>query len=142
MEMMHAVHPKEASRCRSKGQEEERTERTYDYVVASGSLKGKMSLMEVVEDFESRTHKAVSSVAEREKEIKGMERAEDAKGAVRKEYKGEGREEGAVDEDGEEREVRSQIAQKVLHASEHDGEKEPVQRPVEQSFMRLFASRK
>ena len=45
-------------------------EGTYDYDVASGSLKGKISQMEVVEDFESRPHKVVSSVVERGKEIK------------------------------------------------------------------------
>ena len=44
-------------------------ERTYDCVVASGSLRGKISQMEVVEDFESRPHKAVSFVVERGKEM-------------------------------------------------------------------------
>ena len=34
--------------------------RTYDYVVACNSRKGEISQMEVVEDFESRQHKAVS----------------------------------------------------------------------------------
>ena len=67
---MHVVATKEASTCRSKGPKEEWIDRTYDYVVASGSLKGKILQMEVVEDFESRPHKAVSSVVESEKEIK------------------------------------------------------------------------
>ena len=34
------------------------------------SLRGKISQMEVVEDFESRPHNAVSFVVRREKEIK------------------------------------------------------------------------
>ena len=40
-------------------------ERTYDHVVASGSLKGKISQVEVVEDSESRPRNAVSFVGER-----------------------------------------------------------------------------
>ena len=49
---MHVVVPKEESMCRSQGPKEVWIERTYDYVVASGSLKGNISQMEVVEDFE------------------------------------------------------------------------------------------
>ena len=56
---MHVVAPKEASTCRSKGPKGEWIERTHDYATASGSLKGKISQMEEVEDFESRPHKAV-----------------------------------------------------------------------------------
>ena len=52
--------PNEASSCRSTGPKGERIERTCDYVIASGSLKGKIIEMEVVEDFESRQHRAVS----------------------------------------------------------------------------------
>ena len=48
------VAPNQASTCRSKGPKSEWIERTYDYVIASGSLKGKISQMEVVEDFLSR----------------------------------------------------------------------------------------
>ena len=44
-------------------------ERTYDYVIASSSLRGKINNMEVVEDFESRPHQAVTFLVEREKEI-------------------------------------------------------------------------
>ena len=69
-EMMHVVAPKGASTCRSKGPKDVWFERTYDCVVASGSLKGKILQMEVVEDFESRPHKAVSFVVRRKKEIK------------------------------------------------------------------------
>ena len=34
-------------------------EKVYDYVTACNSLKGKISKMKVIEDFESRPHKAV-----------------------------------------------------------------------------------
>ena len=57
--------------------------------------------------------------------------------------KEKGREEGAVDEDGEERKVRSQIAQKVVacikeKVSEQNGDKEAVQKPAGQSVMRSW----
>ena len=61
--------PKEASTCRSKGPDSEFIERAYDYVTASQSLKGKLTQMVVVEDLESRPHRAVSFVVEREKEV-------------------------------------------------------------------------
>ena len=62
-EPMHVVAPnKKRSTCRSKGPKDEWIERTCDYVIASGSLRGKILQMEVVEDFESRPHKAVSFV--------------------------------------------------------------------------------
>ena len=51
-ELMHVVVPKEASRCRSKGPKDEWIERTCDNVVACGRLKGKISQMKVVENFE------------------------------------------------------------------------------------------
>ena len=44
-------------------------EKVYDHVIACNSLKAKISQMEVVEDFESRPHKAESCVVEREKEM-------------------------------------------------------------------------
>ena len=65
---MHVVAPKEAPTCRSKGPKDEWIERTYDCVVASGGLKGKIAQVEVVEDFESRPHEAVSFVVKRERE--------------------------------------------------------------------------
>ena len=43
--------------CRSKGPSDWFIERTYDYVIASHSLQGKIINMELVEDFESRAHK-------------------------------------------------------------------------------------
>ena len=57
---MLVVAPKGASTCRSEGPKDVWIERTYDGVVASGHLKGRISQMEVVEDVDSRPHKAVS----------------------------------------------------------------------------------
>ena len=42
-------------------------EKVYDYVIACSSLKGKISDMKVMEDFESRPHSAVTIVVERGK---------------------------------------------------------------------------
>ena len=44
-------------------------EKVYEYVIACNSLEGKLSQMEV-EDFESRPHKAVSFLVERERETR------------------------------------------------------------------------
>ena len=63
---MHVV----TSTCRSKGPKDLWIETTYDYVVASCNLKGKISQMEVVADFESRPHEEVSFVVRRQKEMK------------------------------------------------------------------------
>ena len=75
---MHVVAPREASTRRSKVPKGEWVERTCDYVIASGSLKGCMLQMEVVEDFESRPHQEVSFLVERGKKIQdrnGMSRS-------------------------------------------------------------------
>ena len=48
------------STCRSTGSEGELFEITYDCVTASKSLQGKIKNTEVVGDFESRPHKAVT----------------------------------------------------------------------------------
>ena len=48
--------PKEVSTCRANAPNGELIERTYDHVTSSRSLKGKITKMEVVEDFESRPH--------------------------------------------------------------------------------------
>ena len=123
--------------------------RTYDYVVASGCLKGKILQMKVVEDFDSKPHKTVSFVVRREKERK--EWSEQKLPKVQPGYSGgrlPGRnskreaEEGGVDEDGEERRIRGQLVPEVVagiteKASVHDGEKD-VNRPVEQSCMRSW----
>ena len=56
-------------------------EKVYDYVTACSSRKGKISDMKVVEDVESRPHKAVTFAVERGKA--GMERAKNAEGVTR-----------------------------------------------------------
>ena len=58
-------------------------EKVYDYVIACNSLKGKISQMKVVEDFESRPHKAVTFVVRKRKGEAGMERAKNAEGITR-----------------------------------------------------------
>ena len=58
----HVAAPKEVSICSSKGPQGEWIERTSDYVISCKT-------MEAMEDFESRPHKAVSFVVERENEI-------------------------------------------------------------------------
>ena len=60
-------------------------DKVYDYVIAYSSLKGKKSDMKVIEDFESRPHKAVTFVAERGKA--GTARAKNAKGAARTQWR-------------------------------------------------------
>ena len=68
-DQMHVIAPEGASTCRSKSAKGEWVEKVYDYVIACNSLKGKISQMKVMEDFESRPHEAVSFVVERGKEI-------------------------------------------------------------------------
>ena len=111
---MHLVAPKEASTCRSKGAKGEWIERTFDNVVACHSLKGQISQMEVVKDFESRPHKAVSFVVEREKEIQEWNEQKLPKALPGysggrlpgRSTKEKGREEGQVDEGSEQRRIR------------------------------------
>ena len=64
---MHVVAPEKASTCRSNGTKGEWIETNYDPVIAWS--KKKMSQLEVVENFESSLHKAVSFFVEREKEM-------------------------------------------------------------------------
>ena len=90
-------------------------------------------------------------VVRREKEIKGMERQKLPKVLLGysggrlpvRRTKGKCKEEGEVNEDGGERKIRSQIAQVVVAGIKemvrvHDGEKDDVKRPAEQSFMRSW----
>ena len=66
---MQVTAPEGVSTCISKNAKGEWAEKVYDYVIACNSLKRKkISQMNVVEDFESRPHKAVSFVVERGKE--------------------------------------------------------------------------
>ena len=64
---MHVIAPEETSTCRSRDLNGEWIEKTYDYVIECGTLKGEISQMKVVEDFDSRQHKAVSFVVDRER---------------------------------------------------------------------------
>ena len=56
---MHVTAPAGVSTCRSKNAKGELVEMVYDCVIACSSLKGKISDMKVIEDFESRPHKVV-----------------------------------------------------------------------------------
>ena len=114
---MHVAAPKEASTCRSKGPQGDWIEKTFDYVIACNNLKGKITQMEAVEDFESRPHKAVSFVVKREKEI--QEWTERKLPKVLLGYNGgrlpgrsaeeRGREEEEEEKDSEERLVRNEL---------------------------------
>ena len=135
------VAPKEASTCRSKGPKGEWIERIYDYVIASGSLKEKILQMEVVGDFASRPHKAISLVVKREGN-KGMELSRNCRRCCLVTVEGRlqgrstketGKEEGEVNEDGGERRIRTHIGQEVVagikeKVSVHHGVKEAVQK--------------
>ena len=120
-ELTHVVTPKEASTCRSKGPKR------------SGSKERMTTSLRVVvsrekfhrwrwRNIQSQDHIKQSSLFYRGKEIK--EWSEQKMPKVLPDYSGgrlpgrstkeKGREEGAVDEDGEERNVRSQIDQKMV----------------------------
>ena len=71
------------STCRSKGPNGEFFERTYDCVIASHSLQGETNNMEVVADFESRPHKAVTFLEERDKEFQVWREQKMPKGSAR-----------------------------------------------------------
>ena len=60
-------HRRKLPRAGQKSAKGEWIEKISDCVIVCNSLKGKISHMQVVEDFESRPHKAVSFVVEREK---------------------------------------------------------------------------
>ena len=57
--LMHVAAPERASTCRSKGAKGEWIEKIYEFAIACDSLKGIISQMEAVENFQSRPHKAV-----------------------------------------------------------------------------------
>ena len=65
---MRVIAPEGVSTCRSKNAKGEWVEKVYDYVIACSSLMGRISDMKVIEDFESRPHKAVTLVFDRGKE--------------------------------------------------------------------------
>ena len=53
-DQMHVIAPEGVSTCRSQNVKGECVEEVYDYVIACSSLKGIISDMKVIEDFESR----------------------------------------------------------------------------------------
>ena len=67
-DQMHVRAPEGVSTCRSKNVKGDWIEKVYDYVIACNSLKGEISKMKVVEDFESRPHEAVIFAVERGRE--------------------------------------------------------------------------
>ena len=67
-EQMYVMAPEGVSTCRSRSAKGEGRRKAYDYVTACSSLKGRLSDMQVTEDFESRPHKAVTFVVKRGKE--------------------------------------------------------------------------
>ena len=96
-------------------------QKVYDYVIACNSLKRNILQMKVVEDFESRPHKAVSFVVEREKEM--QEWSEQKLPKVLPGYSGgrfparsaeeRGREEEEPDDGKKERKIRNEVTQEV-----------------------------
>ena len=64
---MYVIAPEGVSPCRSKNAKGEWVGKVHD-VIACSSLKGRIPDMKVIEDFESRLHKAVTFVVERGKE--------------------------------------------------------------------------
>ena len=75
---MHVMAPEGVSTKRSKNAKGERAEKVHDYAIACCCLKGTISDVKVIEDFESRPLKAVTFIVERGKA--GMERSKAAKG--------------------------------------------------------------
>ena len=76
--------PEGVSTCRSRSAKGEWVEKVYAYVFACSSLKGRISDTQVIEDFESRPHKAVTFVVQRAKRKgkAGMERTNIAEGVT------------------------------------------------------------
>ena len=132
---MYVVAPEKGSTCRSKGAKGEWIEKVYDYVIAYNSLKGKISQMEVVEDFESRPHKVVSFVAKRRcrSELTKVLLGCSGGRLPGRSTKEKGREEGVLVENGEESKNRNGIAQEVVagtkeKACTHEDAKEITQK--------------
>ena len=79
-EQTYVMTPEGVSACRSRSAEGELVADVYDYVKTCSSLKGIISDIQVIEDFESRPHKAVTFAVQRGKA--GMERAKIAEGVT------------------------------------------------------------
>ena len=128
---------KEVSTRRSEGPKGELIERIYDYVIASQSLRGKITKMEVVEDFESGSHKAVSFEIERDKEVQEWNEQKMPKtlpgfsgGKLPGRSTAEkGREEEEEYEGSRKMQLRKEIAKEVIASV---GTKPTLQRTVEQ----------
>ena len=129
--------PKEVSTCRSEAPKGELIERTCDCVIASQNLKRKIINMEVVEDFESRPHEAVSFVIERDKEVQEWKQQAMPKALLG--FSGgklagrgtaeKGREEDEEDEGSRKMQMKKEIAQEVIAGMDT---KPTSQRTVEQ----------
>ena len=73
-DQMYVMAPEGVSTCRSRSVKGERVEKVYDYVRACSCLNGRISDIQVVEDFGSRPHKAVTFVVQRGKERPWIQR--------------------------------------------------------------------
>ena len=108
-------------------------ERTCDCVIAWHSLRGRISQMKVVEDFESRPHKAVSFVVEEVQEWTEQKMpwrclATVEAGCHEEAQKKETKEE----EDSGERQVRNDIAQEVVAGMKKKASAYEEAKPAEQ----------
>ena len=113
--------PAEVSTCRSRGPEGDLIERAGDYVIASRSLRGRITRRKVVADIESRPHMAVSCVVEREKESRnGANKVPKALpvisgGKLRGRSKAaKGKEEEDEEKENQERQMRSEVTQEIV----------------------------
>ena len=82
---MHVIAPEGVSTCRSRSAKGEWEEKVYDYVTACSSPEGTILDMQLIEDFESRPHQAVTFIVERGKA--GVERAKTAEGVTRTQWR-------------------------------------------------------
>ena len=119
---MHQEPEEGVSTCRSKSPKGELLERTHDYVTASRSLRGEIKNTEVVDDFESRPHKAVSFIVERDKEVQvwSQQKMPEAPpgfsgGTLPGRSKGEeGGEEEDEEEENQERKMRKEVTRGII----------------------------
>ena len=101
-------------------------EKVYDYDMACSSLKGRISDMQVIEDFESRQHKAVTFVVQRGKERQEwneqkLPRALPGYSGGRlpgRSMEEKGREEGEEGEGSEQRQGKHEIIEEVIFSSQ------------------------
>ena len=146
-ELMHVVAPREASTCRSKNSKGEWIERIYDYVIASGSLKGNLHRWRWWKAL-SRDHTKQCPLWSRKREKEVQEWNEQKLPKVLPGYSGgrlpgrrakeRGREDEEEEENGRERKVRYETAQEVVagikeKAVVHEDAKSTAQRTVRQS---------